>query len=564
MQRRRMFRTLSVSSGVALFFMIPLLYGQFDPRAEINLPAGPSFRSVEEKDGYVYGVTSVRTLFIFDLRAVSREGAFASIDEPVGRIDEAGGSILLRNGNFLYVLGYSPSYTNDSHHGIKVYDISDASAPVFLRNVSAPGSIGNAFADGARLYTAGGMVAAYSLADPSQPELTDGLPLDGWGGFSVAAAGDTVYVSEYRSDPVGSRIRVIDASNVADLSTVRLVDTENVAYHLAVVDGQLAAFESSNIRLYELADPTLPTEVDSQTASGRAAQAVCGYLLTNGRVFRIVDRRLQLVLSFNPGGHQHDGAPHGTAARDDFIYWTQKERILVLTTPPALVFPQYVSGQTGEVRNRTRVILRNAGSLGQQGSITFRDAAGAAQVVSIGGSPVESYLFTMAPWGTLDIVTDGQGGLLSGSVEVTSSLAGWGQLEGAEVFEVLGSSVSVPAAALGSRHQVYVSVNAAEDTGVAVSNPDADQPMTLRFVLFDHEGTRRGTQLIELAPREQRAVYVTDASLFGDLLSQSESFRGTLSVLTYDDRLVAVTALIQKRSDGSLLAVPTGTHPAVP
>jgi hypothetical protein len=559
-----MFRTPSVSAGIAMLFLMPLLYGQFDPRAEINLPAGPSFRSVEEKDGYVYAVTSVRTLYIFDLRAVSREGAFASIDEPVGHIDEAGGSTLLRNGDFLYVLGYSPSYVADSHNGIKVYDISDASGPVFLRNVSAPGGIVNVFSDGERLYTSDDMVAVFSLADPSQPELIDSLPLDGWGGYSVAASGNTVYVSEYRSDPVSSRIRVIDASDLSSLSTVRLVDTENVAYHLAVVDGQLAAFESSKIRLYELADPTLPTEVDSQTASGRAAKAVCGYLLTNGRVFRIADRRLQLILSFNPGGHQNDGAPHGTAARDDFIYLTQKERILVLTTPPALVFPQYVSGQTGAVQNRTRVILRNAGSLGQEGSITFRDAAGAAQVVSIGGSPMESYLFTIAPWGTLDIVTDGQGGLLSGPVEVTSSLAGWGQLEGAEVFDVLGSSVSVPAAALGSRHQVYVSVDATEDTGVAVSNPDADQPVTLRFMLFDNEGTRRGTQLIELAPREQRAVYVTDASLFGDLLAETKSFRGTLSVISSDDRLVAVTGLIQKKSDGSLLAVPTGTRPAEP
>ncbi len=555
MQNRQLFRMLGGPATMVILMTTSWLQGQFDPRAEINLPDEASFRSVEEKDGYVYGATSWRTLFVFDLQGLSREGAFASIDEPVGCIEEAGGSTLLRNGDFLYVLEY----------GISVYDISEAGNPVFLRTVSTPGRIRNAVSDGMLLYIAGNdMFALFSLADSSQPELLDSITLEGWTGFSVAGGGEAVYVSEYISASQSSRIRVIDASDPSELTTTRLIDSEDVAYHLAVIDGQLIAFETSHIRLYELADPTLPTEVDGQVASARAAKAVCGYLLTNGRVFRVANRRLEQVLAFSAGGSQHDGLPHGTAVRDDFVYLTQKERILVLTTPPALIFPQYVSGQTGAVRNRTRVILRNAGSQAQEGSVTFRDTAGTPHAVSIGGSTSESHPFTIAPWGTLDIVTDGQGELLSGPVEVTSSLAAWGQLEGAEVFDVLGSMVSVPAAALESRHQVYVSVDSAENTGVAISNPDADQLVTLNFALFDHEGTLQGTRSIELAPREQRAVYVTDASLFGDFLAGVESFRGTLSILTSDDRLVAVTALIQKLADGSLLAIPTGTRPEVP
>ena len=78
--------------------------------------------------------------------------------------------------------------------------------------------------------------------------------------------------------------------------------------------------------------------------------------------------------------------------------------------------------------------------------------------------------------GTLDVETDGRGDLLSGQIEVMSDLDSRSQLEGAEAFEVLGRYVSVPAATSEPQHQVFVSVNAQEDTGVAVTNPTQTSP----------------------------------------------------------------------------------------
>ncbi len=533
----------------------PPLYGQFDEIGEIVLPEGASFRGVEEKDGYVYGSTSWGSLFVFDARGLSSTGPFVSVSEYVTRFDDLYDLVLVRNGDYLYALG----------SGLDVFDIADAGHPAIERTIVTGDSIHNACLHGDLLFASGShALSVFTLADPSQPALLDQLDLGDGNGFSVAALADRVYVSEYLSDSRSGRLRVVDASDANDLRTIETMDTEDVAYHLDVVDGQLVAFWTSSVRLYELADPAHPVEVDEHLASGRAGKVAAGFLVTSGRLFRIVDRRLKQILSFNAGGSQHDGLPHGAIVRDDFMCVVQKSRIVVLGTPATLTFPQYVTGETGQVRNRTRVILRNAGPRPAEGRIVFRSAAGLEQAVSIGGTSTSNYEFSVEAWGTLDVETDGRGDLLSGQIEVMSDLDSRSQLEGAEVFEVFGRYVSVPAATSEPQHQVFVSVNAQEDTGVAVTNPDADQSLTLQLTLVDAAGVPQSTRSIELGPREQRAVFVTDPTLFGDYLNGRASFRGTLNVVNSEGRLVPLTALIQKKSDGSLLAVPTGKRVALP
>ncbi len=123
---------------------------------------------------------------------------------------------------------------------------------------------------------------------------------------------------------------------------------------------------------------------------------------------------------------------------------------------------------------------------------------------------------------------------------------------------MLGNFVSVPSASWESEHQIYVSVDNGENTGVAISNPDGDQAVLIDLELLDHEGNHRANASIELAAHEQRALFVTDPALFGSILSGINSFKGTLNITTRDGRLVSVTALIQKKADGRLLALPSG------
>ncbi len=365
------------------------LRAQFDPRAEIKRTDTGGFRGVEEKDGYVYVVDGSRTLVVFDLRDLTAEGAFASYSEPIGRIEEAGGSNLIRNGDYLYAAGY----------GLYVYDISTPATPVYQRTISSP-RIDNGVLAGDRLYLVGhDYLATYSIDDPSTPELRGQIALDGGSGYSVAVSGTMAYVSEWLSASQIGRLRIVDAADIDNLVDRRAIDQEDVAFHLDVQDEELIAFESSRVRVYSLADPTRPVEMDNLPAGARAAKASCGFLVTNGRIFRVTKGRLEQILQFDPGGGQPDGAPHGAVARDDFIFLVQRERVLILSTPPALTFPQYVTGQADGSPNRTRIILRNAGPLPQNGTIVFRNASGVAQTVTLGGTSTQRFGFDLAPLG---------------------------------------------------------------------------------------------------------------------------------------------------------------------
>ncbi len=225
-----------------------------------------------------------------------------------------------------------------------------------------------------------------------------------------------------------------------------------------------------------------------------------------------------------------------------------------------MIFPQFVSGEINGVRNSTRIILRNNGLLPETGQILFLSNSGAAVEVPVGGEAVSALPYSLPPLGTLDVCTDGTGTLKSGVVEVQPANPATSSLEGSLIYEVLGSRVSVGGSPLASAHRLYVSVSPAENTGIAAFNPDTIASVTARLTLLDDQGVIQTSKDLTLAPRQQLARFLTEAEFFQDLLAApSDGFRGTLLVDVTTGGGLAVMGLIQDRTTGSLVAMPSGT-----
>ena len=124
-----------------------------------------------------------------------------------------------------------------------------------------------------------------------------------------------------------------------------------------------------------------------------------------------------------------------------------------------LIFPQYINGEIGEVKNFTRIILRNNSDSTDTGVVEFRDDAGNLTEVSVGGIPVSTVPYFLASWATSEIMTDGTGQVTTGVIEVISERGFASAIEGTEIFNILGTSVSVNNSPPRSTQQVYISVS---------------------------------------------------------------------------------------------------------
>ena len=239
----------------------------------------------------------------------------------------------------------------------------------------------------------------------------------------------------------------------------------------------------------------------------------------------------------------------------------------------ALIFTQFVNGQTGPDLNQSRVILRNNGDSPVSGQIKFRASqTGAPSVptsLPIGGEMVDQVDFELDAWGTLDIETDGTGELKTGVIEVFTDDSGSAldshlsdsDLEGTEVFSILGGFVSVPSSSLESSIQIYVSRNPGENTGLAIYNPDEDETTTLNLILLDDNGSQRATKQIMVLPKQHTALFVDQDPLFTDFFQQNPGpFQGTLNIHVVSGEEVAIVALLQKLPSGALIAVTPSTE----
>ncbi|MGW8180269.1 MAG: DNRLRE domain-containing protein, partial [bacterium] len=235
----------------------------------------------------------------------------------------------------------------------------------------------------------------------------------------------------------------------------------------------------------------------------------------------------------------------------------------------ALIFTQFVNGQTGSDLNRSRVILRNNGEMPASGRVRFRASGGQQSpsesvALPIGGQMVEAVEFELDPWGTLDFETDGTGSLTTGVVEVyvddsssvQDSHLSDSNLEGTEVFTILGGFVSVGSSEPQSSQQIYVSRNAGENTGLAIYNPDDEDTTTLNLILLDSKGVVKETKQISVLARQHMALFVDQDPLFTQFFQQNPGdFEGTLNIHVVSGEDVSIIALLQKNPSGALIAV---------
>ena len=149
----------------------------------------------------------------------------------------------------------------------------------------------------------------------------------------------------------------------------------------------------------------------------------------------------------------------------------------------------------------------------------------------------------------------------SGVIEVISDTGQDSQLEGTEIFDLLGSFVSINDAPARLTQQAYVSVNTDENTGIAAYNPDSDASATLDLVLLDSVGIEKATQQLVLQPRQRLAIFIDDEMLFGEFFDGNpEEFKGTLNVRVVGDQEVSMVSLLQRRDTGALIGVATSDN----
>ena len=235
-----------------------------------------------------------------------------------------------------------------------------------------------------------------------------------------------------------------------------------------------------------------------------------------------------------------------------------------------LLFTQFANGEIpsfaaadwkapqGSIPNRTRIILINNSDQADSGVLRFRDGDGNPIQVQIDGITTDTVSYSLLPWSTTEVETDGTGDLQTGTIEVISSRGEESSLEGTEAFEILGKFVSVVSSPRRSSQQVYVSVTEKENTGVALLNPDQENATTLDATLLDSDNEAKAEKEIILEAGQQLVAFVDQADLFADFFAtQPGDFQGRIQLTGRDDRDFALLGLLQKRATGALIAIST-------
>ena len=512
---------------------------QFDPVAEIVLPVdGTSYRAVAEKQGYVYALRSTGNLYVYDTRTLTVDGPFRTFTAVIYN-NGIGGMSLLRHGDALYVGGGA---------ALRVMDITNPAAPVSAGEVAGASPSFLCASGDYLLATGDNGVNVFSIADPLHPILLASSTLDGRYGNSVARHGDYIYVGAFPN-----ALRVYSWAGGATIEFVREVTVEATPYHLFVNGAYLAGILDSAV-VWSLADPTFPVRVKEQPAAGRLGALWGSKLITNGVVYSWHGPLLEKFSEFTQQ-ETTAGQPVSVTCTGKFVFLPGTSRIMVLATPPTLIFPQYVNGAFGSAPNRTRLVLRNSGTATATGVARFRTTAGAANPVPIGGVNKSEVTYSIPAGGTFQVTTGGTGALTIGPLEVRSDAIADLDIKGTEIFDLLGFSVSVQNAPLAKAHEAFVSRTATENTGVAMYNPSSTTAVQLKARLYKGGAPVGSEVTLNLAARQQTAIFVTDASMFPAYLASQPSFEGTLRLTVTTGGPIAVVSLLQK-SNNALLAVP--------
>ena len=221
--------------------------------------------------------------------------------------------------------------------------------------------------------------------------------------------------------------------------------------------------------------------------------------------------------------------------------------------PPSsssLIFPQYVDGEYGGFTNRTRLILLNLAAT-TDNPVVVRFLDGMGQVV-------DSQTHTVPARGLIDLTSSGGGPLQVGPLTVESELGEDSLLRGSVVYELLGHRVSVPAAKLTGEATVFVSKSPQENTGIALFNPNPEDPVELELVLHNPDGSPVAQIDLTLEPGQHMARYMDETPLFQDTLGSWSEFTGHAVIRSVGDGPFTVISLLQDTTTGAVAVVNPG------
>lgn len=214
-----------------------------------------------------------------------------------------------------------------------------------------------------------------------------------------------------------------------------------------------------------------------------------------------------------------------------------------------LTFAQFGSGE-GLVSDL--VLVNPSMERSVSGSLAYFDEQGQPMSVGIAGSGYEiGRDFTIPPWGSVTISTDGAGMLAVGSARTAAD----GPLGGVVRFHLPGAGIAGVGASQ-PLHAFLIPVRQTEEeisTGIALENT-GDSPITVNLTLRDADGTPvpGGTAIIpDLPAHGHVAQYLEE--LFPD--ADTQGFVGTMTA-TVSGGTVAATALELGQNPGEFTTLP--------
>ncbi|MBI4445828.1 MAG: hypothetical protein HY645_07945 [Acidobacteria bacterium] len=163
-----------------------------------------------------------------------------------------------------------------------------------------------------------------------------------------------------------------------------------------------------------------------------------------------------------------------------------------------------------------------------RGTVRLFDAEGQAISVDINGNIVAgSFSFEIPPEGVRFFATDAEGPLVSGSVQISSTLP----VSGTILFSGSFGVTAVPGIQPLTRFLIPIETDSSKqvDTGVAVANPSG-APVEVRLLLRDTEGKAilNGEATVTLAGNGQLARF--PSQIFAAKGLDLDRFKGTLEI----------------------------------
>lgn len=194
-----------------------------------------------------------------------------------------------RNAQSIAVAG-DRLYLFDAENGIFVGDLTDPAAPVFSQGLSAFGAWQRTHVDGDRLYAVGrnwsgqSTVEAFAIGESQAPAPLGFTALDGLANFRLKLRGWMAY-------GFGLGLNIHDASDPGAVTQLSHSGGDEVYFNGVVTDLMAYGIGNTSIGVWEILDPRLPFQFESEPADTFATDVAVpadGHALLVTRADRIV------------------------------------------------------------------------------------------------------------------------------------------------------------------------------------------------------------------------------------------------------------------------------------